>query len=307
MENDKPETDRRTELATNYVAAARASLAQARSLVERGSDHDLLYAALELRRAFEALVYDNALRFVDDLSVADLTAWQPKPLLERILEIDPAADMTLEMHVQNPATGEWLSLGTDRRISIRALKTHYYALGHHLHVATIGQLNRDRGPKREKLQTLCAECVEVIERALSATLRLNRFELEGRANFECAGCGKLISRRMNALRTSKNCAPQTRDVVRVTCHHCPASYWIRAGEADGDLLIREDAWSHACPMHGCDGRHDKWAREAVAGMESECPACGVVSVLREALIFAPLAALNARSEEDAPTRSSLPS
>ena len=278
--------DQRSEAARSYLENAKLCLDRAITLVASAEDQNRLYAALELRRAFEALVYENAVRFLDDLSVADLHAWQPKPLLEKLIAIDPNADQTLEMRVQ-AADGEWHSLGFDHRISLKALKDNYYALGNHLHMPTIAAVSARKSPSPSSLARLCDECIKVIKKAVSANTRLNKMELHGRTDFTCSGCGNAISRRLDALRTPQNAKPTTLKSILIECHHCPAGYWITSSGPDGELNIHPDEWVQPCPMHECSGHHVKWKKEAVDGMLSTCPKCGISSTLRTAIIFAP--------------------
>jgi hypothetical protein len=77
-----------------YLALASQSLKQARAIREAGGARAETYAALELRHAFEALIYERAIDYLADLSRDDIRTWQPHLLLQRIVEIDPTADLS---------------------------------------------------------------------------------------------------------------------------------------------------------------------------------------------------------------------
>ena len=279
-------------LKADYLKLAREALGRAKALLEDGNGEKPIYAALELRRAFEALVYENALRFTDELVDEDIAMWQPSKLLERLIGIDPIADADLEFHMQDSKTGEWLKLGRQQRISLPALKKRYYALGSHLHMPSLAQMMRGKRPKRASLLKLCDECVELIGKDLNASLRIGRMAIFGNFDIECLGCGAPIRRMLNALRTSRNNAPGTKEVIVAKCSKCPASYEIWSDGADA-LQWREQRWTAECPYPDCDGVHTKWGREVKDGMESVCPICGKKSVITGALTFLPEAVLKA--------------
>lgn len=272
-------------LQAEYLGLARQALDRAKALLAEQNDVSLRYAALELRHAFEALVYENALRFTDELVGDDYAVWQPTQLLERLLEIDPIADATLEMRIQDK-DGEWLSLGHDRRINLRELKKRYFALGNYLHTPSLAQLRGKGSPKSGALRKRCNESVEVIERDLGANLRIGRMAIFGHFDIKCQECGTLIRRRLNALRTPRNKAKGTKDFIQAKCPKCPASYEIRSDGGEG-VLWRGTRWEGNCPYNGCDGVHEKWAREVKDGMVSACPDCGRNSVFTQTFSFFP--------------------
>jgi hypothetical protein len=285
--DEKPEFER---LKSAYLTLAREALTHAKALLEQNEGEQLVYAALELRRAFEALVYENALRFTDELVGEDYAVWQPAQLLEQLVEIDPVADAEMELRLQDSATGEWVNLGRQRRIGLKVLKKRYYALGNHLHTPALAQMMRGKRHKRASLLKLCNDCAELIGHDLDATLRIGRMAIFGNVVIECRGCGATIRRMLNALRTPRNKAPGTKEVIVAKCQKCPASYEIRA---DGDDAVRwrEQRWMGHCPYPDCGGVHTKWAREVKEGMASACPSCGKKAVFTQTFAFLPQAFL----------------
>lgn len=281
----------------DYLTLAREALARAEVLLEEGEGERPIYAALELRRAFEALVYENALRFTDELVGEDYAVWQPAQLLERLIEIDPVADAELGLSMQDPITGEWIDLGWQRRVGLKALKKRYYALGNHLHTPALAQMMRGRRQKRASLLKLCKECAELIGNDLNASLRVGRMAIFGNATFECHECGTTIRRMLNALHTPRNRAPGTKKFIVAKCTKCIASYEIRSHGTDG-FLRREQRWSGNCPYPDCEGVHIKWAREVKEGMESSCPYCGRKSVFLQTFSFLPQPFVDAIRRKD---------
>lgn len=273
-------------LKSEYIKLARRAVDRAKALLKKDDGEAPVYAALELRQAFEALVYENALRFTDELVGEDHSVWQPLQLLERLLEIDPVADADLELHMQDPATGEWLRVGRQQRVSLKALKKRYFALGNRLHTPSLAQMMRGKPPSRRSLLKLCGECVDLIEKDLGASMRLGRMNIFGHLDIGCVECGATIRRRLNAVRTPQNKAPGARAVVQVKCPKCPASYELRSDGANG-FRVKEQRWETECPVGDCDGVHVKWSRELKDGMKSACPKCGVKSVWTRSFAFLP--------------------
>jgi len=75
-----------------YRNDARAAQKRARTELDAGDDERLKYAALELREAMEALTYDRAATYNAELPTAAYDTWQPRKVMELLLEIDPNAD-----------------------------------------------------------------------------------------------------------------------------------------------------------------------------------------------------------------------
>ena len=269
-----------------FLKLAREAVDRAKELRTDPSGERLVYAALELRRAFEALVYENALRFFDELDDEDILIWQPHRLLERLIEIDPVADATMKMSIQDPASGEWIKLGTDQRISLKGLRNNYFALGNFLHTPSLAQMLKQRTRKPDALAKLCSRCIEQIETDLGATMRIGRFAIFGHVDIACEGCGARVRQRLNALRMPGNGAPGTKEAIQAKCSNCPASYEIRSDGSDG-VMWRAQHWEAECPFEGCEGLHTKWTRELKDGMISTCPACGRNSVFTKAFTFIP--------------------
>ena len=76
----------------NYRSLAREHVTVSADQLESGHDYALSYAALELRMAMEAITYDRAAAFKDEFPVEEYDTWQPKKVMNVLLEIDPTAD-----------------------------------------------------------------------------------------------------------------------------------------------------------------------------------------------------------------------
>ena len=149
----------------NFRHMARLALKKYDAKIITHHDDDLRDAALQLRMAMEALTYERAMTYSDELGPDQMKTWQPKRLMERMLEVDPQADeaATLSFGVE-PSYGEapekMTLLGRDNVLKLTTLKKHYDALGSYLHTPTLSQLEKNKSHDMTKLRKRC----EIISR-----------------------------------------------------------------------------------------------------------------------------------------------
>lgn len=271
-----------------YIALASQCLKQARAIREIGGDRADVYAALELRQAFEALIYERAIDYLADLSRHDIRTWQPHLLLQRIIEIDPTADLSVEMSLENtPGAKDWLSLGHAQRIGLGELKKNYFALGSFLHAPALASVLNGKTVDQKKLSEQCKTSEVVLERVLGSTLRMNFHEIFGRTGLTCSECGTTISRSLAALKTPQNGGCGTRETLSVDCRDCSASFDVFHRDGDG-IVWREQRWQRPCPIPKCEGWHVRWVRDTKDGVQTVCSECGTVCELRQAFVFRPV-------------------
>lgn len=271
-----------------YFALASECLKQAKDIRKTGGQRACTYAALELRHAFEALIYERAIDYLADLSVDDVRIWQPPLLLQRILEIDPTADLSVEFSLERtPGEKDWISLGRAQRIGLGELKKHYFALGSFLHAPALAMILKGKEADQAKLSKQCDKSEVLLEKIVGSTLRMAVHEIFGRTSLECSECGATISRSLAALKTPRNKGPGTRETISVDCPDCVASFYVFHREGDG-IVWREQRWERSCPRGDCDGWHIKWAREMKDGVCTVCSDCGTECEVRQAFIFQPV-------------------
>lgn len=129
----------------DYRSKARKYLKTANDFLATGDDDHLRYAALDLRHAVEALTYDRARAYKNELRPDESDTWQPKKLTAIILEIDPTADKdsTISFGIEEtfgvPAPVMQV-LGSEAVFNVGLLKKHCDALGNYLHVPTLKQM-----------------------------------------------------------------------------------------------------------------------------------------------------------------------
>ena len=75
-----------------YRGAASNALVRAKAELASTDAHRIRYAALELRFAMEALTYDRALAYEEEIPPSEYNTWQPRKVMSLLLEINPTAD-----------------------------------------------------------------------------------------------------------------------------------------------------------------------------------------------------------------------
>ena len=184
----------------NFRHEARKALDKAKLKVGTGDEGDLIDGALRLRMAMEALIYERAAIYADELGPEQMKTWQPRLLIDRMLEIDPQADQSATIYVGiEPSYGKtpetMTLLGTDQPLSLATLKKHCDALGSYLHTPTLAQLENNKPHDMQKLRARCEDIVAVIQQVLSSPVWGTA--LSTSCTFECIDCKTEIKRRLS--------------------------------------------------------------------------------------------------------------
>lgn len=249
----------------NYRSSARAHLRTAKELLSAGGNDNTLFAALKLRMALESVTYDRSKGFAEDLGPDAMQTWQPKKLMERMLEVDPQADAdaTLSFGIE-PGPGEtpesMTLLGTDHVLNLRTLKKHYDALGSYLHTPTLAQLKKGKDHDYDRLAQRCEQIVTALETALSSKVWNSTFAIRG--EIECTDCGSIIRRRL-----PKGTAQRV-----VQCWSCSASYTMSKIE-NNEVRFEPRQAEIRCPTKGCGVSHFIWEADVKQGSCWHCEAC----------------------------------
>ena len=154
----------------DYRAIARAHLSRANDLMNKGTLEDFQYACLELRFCLEALVFQNAQNYIALTENHIIDEWRPQRVLEELKEADPHADSSATFRSQNNDTGEWRTLGTDKRLSLRWVRKEYQALGYFLHQPTIKQFQDGAVPSIEAVSAKAKSVHHALKEILDSTL-----------------------------------------------------------------------------------------------------------------------------------------
>jgi hypothetical protein len=250
----------------DYRKEAKKSLDRAKNILQEGNKVDLKYVALELRMAFECLVYDRAGLFNEELSNKKLSTWQPRQLLSLLMEIDPDADKScsiragLQKEIGKPADRLSL-LGNERVLSLSEIKKYYDRLGSYLHAPTIEQVIEKKGATPEKIKTRCNEIIEILDEVLSSPI----FNVNFRSSSSicCERCQAKIVRRM----------PYEAKTVIARCIECSASYQLTSLENN---KVEWMPLKHKvkCAEKTCGHINKLWVEEFKLDNSFSCSSCG---------------------------------
>lgn len=243
---------------------ARTALERARKELASNNNERLQYAALELRMAIEALTYDRAQAYAEELSPEDYSTWQPRNLLKVLLEIDPHANSDRVIHIGledqpgEPAKHMTL-LGEDKPLKLAVIKKHYDALGNFLHIPTIQQIQDNAVPSSEKIRQRCEDLAAEIEKSLAATI--HNFTVGQHSEMPCLRCGKLVRRRL-----------RDKEPVEATCFPCGAKYTLTINSDK----IQWAAQVQYAPCPKCNESMRLWKDKIKDGENEKCPKCETV-------------------------------
>lgn len=247
-----------------YRNDAQRALNRAKTELESQSDERLKYAALELRMAMESLTYDRAVAYKDEFPESEYETWQPKKVMQVLLEIDPAADKDCSFAFgEEPALGEepveMHSLGTETVLNMSTIKAHYDALGSFLHVQTLKQRKSGKQLDFPKIRARCDEIATGIDKALASpvwNLTPGHF-----TTFDC-DCGAKVRRRL----------PLDGGPTVAECE-CGAKFDVEQ-MADGGVHSRLQQTQITCPKAEC--ATDAWLPRHVIrpGLWWKCAGCG---------------------------------
>lgn len=230
----------------NYRSYARQALQQARRELEGEDDVRLRAAALELRMSMEALTYDRMRAYAFEIPPDQYATWQPKKVMQLLLEIDAKADADSSAAVGlekaygvAPPTEEMKSLGSEKVLNLATIKRHYDALGSYLHIPTLKQMRLGKFFDAGKLRACCLQIVTYLDEVLASPVWNVR--LTTVSNTDCTYCGKPMQRR----------CPNIGETAVTSCFECGAPYRLILV---GEQQVRWDPMQTRvnCLTDGCD-------------------------------------------------------
>lgn len=250
----------------NFRSEARNALNRAKKELSYNDDSRVKYAALELRMVLECLIYDISKSYREELSETDFNTWQPKKLLEILIEIDPAADQTSEWSIgKQDKKGELPTtmdrLGVDRRLTLKEIKKFYDRFGSYLHTPTIKQLEDQKPPDYSKLNKSCKEFIKILDDVLSSTIFNTRMKAISKTS--CVKCSAKIIRVI----------PKDRSEIAATCRECGACYTVKP-QNDGTVYWEPQRHLLSCGGTGCTQSIQLFEFEIKEGTNWSCSSCG---------------------------------
>ncbi len=250
----------------NFRHMARKALDNAKLKMGTGDADDMIDATLRLRMTMEAIIYDRAADYAEELGPEQMKTWQPKRLMDRILEVDPLADLSVTLSYGiEPSYGvtpeKMTSLGTQHVFTLATLKKHYDALGSYLHTPTIAQIENDKPHDMQKLEARCKDIVTAIEQVLSS--RIRRISLSNSSTFDCVNCKTVIKRRLS----------RNGEHGKIECWECMATYTM-SHTSDGKVHFDPRQLPVPCVDGNCDTENYLWEKEVSPGLKWQCYDCG---------------------------------
>lgn len=238
---------------------------RAKAELDSGGADRLRYAALELRFAMEALTYDRAQAYAEEIPPSEYNTWQPKKLMEMLINIHPHADKDSEVRFgRQDAPGlspaKLRVLGREKVFDLQSLKKHYDALGSYLHMPTLKQFSHVGGIDLAKLRVRCDQIVLKVEEALSSSVfnvTLGMF-----AHIDCMKCEKPVRKRFLS----------NEEAVDAECFHCGALYRVVATD-ENRVEWKPMQQQLKCGTSGCSETFFIWDHQIQVGAQWRCSGC----------------------------------
>lgn len=251
----------------NFRQRARDAIARAKAELDSSEQHCYRFAALELRMAIEAVTYERAQAYQAELPSNVYRTWQPKKLMQQLLDLEPMADQgsSIAFGIEQPAGGAASTmqhLGTEKVFGMKDIKKFYDALGSFLHTPTLQQMEERGDTDFSKLRTKCEEIIPLLDGVVSS--RVFNVNFGGFSSIECMNpnCGKPIRRRLR---------PDA-EFTEAACLECGFTYEIRTNsqnQSEWRPILEEVP----CPNPTCTQVFKLSAKELAPGQRLHCDVC----------------------------------
>ncbi|MBA6287596.1 hypothetical protein [Colwellia sp. MB3u-4] len=261
-----------------YRTIAIKSLERAKLELNNTDEHRIKYAALELRMTLESIIFDRAKLYKEELSELEFNQWQPKNLLQTLLDIDPIADKSEGFRMGEQETiGKpaklITDLGVDRRLTLKEVKNYYNKLGNFLHTNTLEQIQANKYAPPAKMKLRCTELISILDEVLNSPIYNTRMKHTTRT--QCVKCDKKIVRAI----------PDDFFNLEVKCPNCDAEYLITNGN-NGFVTWTPQRKDVPCASNECSTISKFFNVELVTGTEWHCSGCGKRNRLSLGVILA---------------------
>ena len=247
---------------------ANNALVNAREEMASQNEYRVRYAALELRQSLECLVYERAYSYREEIPPAEYLAWQPRKVLQLLLDIDPKADQGCAISIGAEAVPgvaadpkDMKPLGTEHVLGMKTLKAHYDALGSYLHSPTLKKME-DGGHSLTKLRSRCEQVAAEVEKVLSSTLWGVNFKQT--TEMDCIRCGRKVRRRVPLMDEIEG--------LTASCYECNAGYLITQIEP-GRFKWKPQYVTGECPSEECDSEFCIWESDFKIAATWSCRKC----------------------------------
>ncbi|OBT04979.1 hypothetical protein A9257_04350 [Vibrio cyclitrophicus] len=264
----------------NYRSIAKNHLKQSREALDSQLEHQVKYAALELRMAIEAITYDRAQSYKDEFPPEQYQTWQPRKVMKVLLEIDSFADRDSSLLIgrqlapsSKPETMR--SLGTEAVFSLKLLNKHYDALGSYLHIPTMKQSLNGKKHDLPKLRSRCEEIYSFLDKSLSSPIY--NVTLGSFTKLECLECGETIRKRVSPRAFEE---PAT-----VNCFNCKVRYLL-SNNGNGQFIWDLIEHPIRCGNEDCQTEFILLDHQIEVDTAWKCSGCNGTNTLRIGVHYA---------------------
>jgi DNA-directed RNA polymerase subunit RPC12/RpoP len=182
------------------------TLNRAKKFISSNDFEELKYACLDLRMCIELICYEKFELYLNEIPIDVFKMWQPRKVLNFLLEIDPYAcfdhSLVVGREGKNGHWGEGSLVIDHKAITLKFVKDTYDKLGRYLHIPTTSDQRSGHLEfmKKELRNYLLKEVIPEMERLCESEGSANITE---RISFECAYCGALWSPSKRSLEKFK--------------------------------------------------------------------------------------------------------
>ena len=192
----------RKNLFANPGSEKRLAHAAATAMLQKQDSDSFRYAALELRRCIEAIVYEKLERYGALLPEDSVYQWQPPQAFDALIAVEPWAEETVSYAIANEkefgkmAEGPYHLMGVDERPKGKWIKKTWNKLGSYLHAEwPFSHTHKPETSARQFLEKTLLSLEPLVRSSFSAMMAQT-------ITFDC-DCGKAVKVMMKAVESSR--------------------------------------------------------------------------------------------------------
>jgi len=249
-----------------YRHLAKSSLERAKIELNSNNDDRIKYAALELRMTLESIIFEIAKLYKEELTSLEFNQWQPKKLLQTLLNIDPSAGKSEgfsmgEQEAFGKPAKKMTDLGVDRRLTLKEVKKYYDKLGNFLHTNTLEQIEAGKYAPPAKMKQRCSEVISILDEVLESPIYSTR--IKKTTKIKCFKCNKKIIR----------CIPDRIANIDAKCVDCSTEYFIKI-DNEGVCTWTPQVTNVSCANLKCSSSDKLFNVDIKEGNRWSCSDCG---------------------------------
>jgi hypothetical protein len=207
----------------------------------------------------------GALAYEKELPAEAKTKWQPKQVMDALIEIDPYAGTNYRLSVGVEAAPgvlpeRMIDMGEDVVFGLSDIKRHYHALGSYLHMPSMQQVSEEAGVNEARMRERLEATADALTKSLAS--KVWNCTLSQAYVFDCFRCEQPVRKRV---------ADQVDQIVAI-CSKCRAPH-ISMLQENGKVIWHAQWTESPCPTKGCAGKRYMFADELVLGTWWTCAEC----------------------------------